>query len=103
MRDRAYDAVPVQFADASNAHTLDPERTRGQIVDMTLEPDGLYVTAELTPRGQRVLSENPYSACSARIVESIQQVRWQVLPCRHSAHAGDDRPAHSRIWAAGSR
>ena len=79
-QDKAYDQVPLQFADASNSHTLDPERTRGQIVNMELADDGLWVTAELTPRGQRTLSENPYLGCSARIVEQFQRSDGKFYP-----------------------
>ena len=47
----------------SNAHTNDPERTRGRITDMSLADDGLYVTAEVSPRGQRVLRREPLPGC----------------------------------------
>lgn len=80
FKDRAYDQVPLQFADSANSHTLDPERTRGQIVNMELADDGLYVTAELTPRGQRTLQENPYLGCSARIVEQFQRSDGKFYP-----------------------
>ena len=79
-RDRAYDAVPLQLADAHNAHTNDPERTRGWITDMTLGDDGLYITAEVSPRGQAVLSENPYLGVSARIVEQYQRSDGKFYP-----------------------
>lgn len=77
---RAYDQVPLQFADAANTHTNDPERTRGWITDMELGPDGLYVTAELTPRGQATLAENPYLGVSARIVEQYQRADGTFFP-----------------------
>ncbi len=79
-RDRAYDQVPLQFADAANTHTNDPERTRGWITDMQVEPDGLYVTAELTQRGQRTLQDNPYLGVSARIVEQFQRADGKFYP-----------------------
>lgn len=66
---RAYDQVPFQLADSQNAHTNDPERTRGEITGMELGDDGLYVTAELTPEGEKVLAANPKLGVSARIVE----------------------------------
>ena len=79
-QDGAYDQVPPQFADASNAHTNDPERTRGRITSMALGDDGLYVTAELTDRGQRTLAENPYLGVSARIVEQYQRADGKFYP-----------------------
>lgn len=73
FRDGAYDAVPLQLAGADGGHTLDPERTRGQVLDMDLQPDGLYVTAELTPEGDAVLRGNPGLGLGARIVEDYQR------------------------------
>ena len=78
--ERAYDSVPLQFADAKNTHTNDPERTRGRITSMSLEPDGLYIQAELTERGQQVIQENPYLGVSARIVEQYQRADGQYYP-----------------------
>jgi hypothetical protein len=101
-QDRAYDSIPVQFADASNAHTLDPERTRGQIVDMTLEPDGLWVTAQLSQRGQRVLSEHPYIGVSARIVEQYQRSDGRFYPAavQHILATTDPRIPGLGAWQA---
>ena len=69
FRSRAYDQVPFQLADAQNTHTNDPERTRGEIVDMDVDGDGLYVTVAATDAGARVLQDNPRLGVSARIVE----------------------------------
>ncbi len=69
FNNRAYDQVPFQLADSQNTHTNDPERTRGEITAMELGDDGLYVTAELTPEGEKVLAANPKLGVSARIVE----------------------------------
>jgi hypothetical protein len=77
---RAYDAVPLQFADAANAHTNDPERTRGWVTGMELAEDGLYVTAEMSDRGSQVLRENPQLGVSARIVEQYQRSDGAFFP-----------------------
>ena len=79
-QDGAYDQVPLQFADAANTHTNDPERTRGRITSMQLADDGLYVTAELTERGQRTLQDNPYLGVSARIVEQYARSDGKFYP-----------------------
>lgn len=70
---RAYDQVPFQLADAQNTHTNDPERTRGEITAMELGDDGLYITAQLTEDGEKVLAANPRLGVSARIVEGYQR------------------------------
>lgn len=70
---RAYDQVPFQLADAQNTHTNDPERTRGEVTAMELGDDGLYITAQLTEDGEKVLAANPKLGVSARIVEGYQR------------------------------
>lgn len=73
FNDGAFDNVPLQFADASNAHTNDPERYRGDVVAMELASDGLYVTVSATPDGAKVLQENSKLGISARIVNDYDR------------------------------
>lgn len=80
FKSRAYDQVPFQLADSGNTHTNDPERTRGQIQDMTLEPDGLWITMEPTERGEQVLADNPRLGVSARIVEGYDRSDGKFFP-----------------------
>jgi hypothetical protein len=102
--------VPFQLADAANAHTNDPERFRGEVVDLDVSDDGLWITARLTEAGEHVLADNPMLGVSARIVEdyarsdgrhfpaAIQHVLgtldpripqlgpWQVIEAANSGH-----------------
>lgn len=71
--DGAFDNVPLQFADAQNQHTNDPDRYRGDVVAMSLENDGLYVTVAATPEGAKVLEENPKLGISARIINNYDR------------------------------
>jgi hypothetical protein len=80
FRSRAYDQVPFQLADAANAHTNDPERTRGQITDMTLEADGLWITLDPTSAGDDVIRGNPGLGVSARIVEDYDRADGKFFP-----------------------
>jgi hypothetical protein len=73
FQNRAYDMVPFQLADKENSHTNDPERTRGEVTAMELGDDGLYITAQLTEDGEKVLAANPKLGVSARIVEGYQR------------------------------
>lgn len=73
FNDGAFDNVPLQFADAGNTHTNDPERYRGDVVAMSLENDGLYVTVSATPEGAKVLEENPRLGISARIINDYDR------------------------------
>jgi hypothetical protein len=77
---RAYDRVPFQLADAKNTHTNDPERTRGHIVDMRAEQDGLWITLDPSPQGEEVLKQNPYLGVSARIVEDYARSDGKYFP-----------------------
>lgn len=42
--------------------------------------DGLYVTAQLTERGEAVLRDNPYLGVSARIVEQYRRADGKFYP-----------------------
>jgi hypothetical protein len=80
FRDGAYAQVPFQLADHENRHTNDPERTRGEITDMEVRDDGLWVTAELSERGDALLRENPKLGVSARIVEGYDRADGKFFP-----------------------
>jgi hypothetical protein len=99
---RAYDQVPFQLADAANTHTNDPERTRGEIRGMELEDDGLYITAELTEDGERVLTANPKLGVSARIVEDYARSDGRHFPAaiQHVLGTLDPRIPGLGAWQA---
>ena len=102
FQNRAYDQVPFQLADAANSHTNDPERTRGEIRSMDLEDDGLYITAELTEDGERVLTANPRLGVSARIVESYDRSDGKHFPAavQHVLGTLDPRIPGLGAWQA---
>jgi hypothetical protein len=102
FRDRAYDFCPIQIADASNKHTNSPEATRGRITDMTLEPDGLWITAELGADGERVLSQYPEMGVSARIVENYARSDGKFYPAalQHALITLDPRVPALGAWQA---
>jgi hypothetical protein len=102
FRDKAYDQVPFQLADAKNTHTNDPERTRGQITEMTLEPDGLWIELDPTQAGQAVLTDNPGLGVSARIVEGYDRADGKFFPkaIQHVLGTLDPRIPGMGGWAA---
>jgi len=102
FQSRAYDQVPFQLADAQNTHTNDPERTRGEITAMELGDDGLYVTAELTPDGEKVLAANPRLGVSARIVEDYARSDGSRFPAaiQHVLGTLDPRIPGLGAWQA---
>jgi len=102
FRNRAYDQVPFQLADSANTHTNDPERTRGEITAMELGDDGLYITAELTPEGEKVLAANPKLGVSARIVEDYARSDGKHYPAavQHVLGTLDPRIPGLGAWQA---
>jgi hypothetical protein len=102
FRDKAYDQVPFQLADAKNTYTNDPERTRGQITEMTLEPDGLWIELDPTQAGQAVLTDNPGLGVSARIVEGYDRADGKFFPkaIQHVLGTLDPRIPGMGGWAA---
>ena len=102
FQSRAYDQVPFQLADAANTHTNDPERTRGEITGMELGDDGLYITAELTPDGEKVLAANPKLGVSARIVEDYARSDGSRFPAaiQHVLGTLDPRIPGLGAWQA---
>lgn len=71
--DGAFDNIPLQFADKNNNHTNAVEAYRGDVVGMSLEDDGLYVTVAATAAGAKALSENPALGISARIINDYDR------------------------------
>ena len=102
FKSRAYDQVPFQMATDDNAHSNDPERTRGEVTGMELRDDGLYVIAQVTPRGEEVLRENPKLGVSARIVEDYARSDGQRYPAaiQHVLGTLDPRIPGLGAWEA---
>jgi hypothetical protein len=59
------ESAPFQLVDASNSHTDDPERTRGNVRALDLTDDGLYATLDLP---DSLLEHNPSLGVSARLL-----------------------------------
>jgi hypothetical protein len=73
FREQAFPQVPFQLATDDNKHTNDPERYRGELVDLEQASDGLYAIVEPTAAGQQLLETNPKLQVSARIYENYER------------------------------
>ena len=73
FKSNAYDQVAFQLAKDDNAHTMDPERFRGEVRGVELTPSGLDVLLDLTPDGSELLRKNPKLGVSARIIEGHER------------------------------
>lgn len=102
FRDKAYDTVPLQFADSANSHTNDPERRRGTVRDLELTDDGLDVLVEVAPETARHLSQYPDLGVSARIVEAYERAdgRFFKGAVQHVLATLDPRIPGMRPWQA---
>lgn len=98
----AYDQVPFQLAPGDNSHTNDPERYRGEIVGVEVQPDGLYVTAKTTAAGSKLLSTNPRLGVSARIVEGYDRSdgKYFEAAMQHVLGTLDPRIPNLGSWEA---
>lgn len=76
----AYDQVPFMLADSSNAHTMDPERYRGECKGVEVAEDGLYGTFELSADAADLVKRNPKLGVSARIVEGYSRADGKAFP-----------------------
>lgn len=103
FKEGAFDAVPFQLADAGNAHTNDPERTRGEVIGLEVTPDGLDAIVELTDDGAQVVENNPKLGVSARIIEGVKHAMGgQAWPraIQHVLGTLDPRVTGMRPWEA---
>lgn len=100
--DKAYDQVPFQLAGDTNTHTNDVERFGGEVSQMEVRPDGLWVGVQPTERGAAVLAANPRLGVSARIVEAYDRSDGKFFPkaIQHVLATLDPRIPGLGGWAA---
>lgn len=79
-KDGAYDQVPFMLADSTNAHTMDPERFRGEIKGVEVLEDGFWGTFELSADAAQMVKDNPKLGVSARIVEGYDRADGKSFP-----------------------
>lgn len=80
FQDAAYDQVPFMLADKDNAHTMDPERFRGECKGVEVADDGLWGTFELSADAADMVKKNPALGVSARIVEGYSRSDGKTFP-----------------------
>lgn len=99
-REKAYDAVPFQFAGADNAHTNAIEATRGEIVGFDATPDGLDAIFALEPEGEKVISRHPKLPVSVRIIENLDRADGKAWPAaiQHVLATWDPRVTAMKPW-----
>lgn len=65
---KAVDQIGFLLADKDNAHTMDPERWRGEVAELAVRDDGLYGKIVFpSPEAAKAVLDNPRLGVSARI------------------------------------
>jgi hypothetical protein len=100
FRDKAYDAVPFQFASHDNKHTNKVEQRRGTVRDLELTDDGLDVIVEAGKTAGDYLTEFPDLGISASIVEAYGRADGKFFPAaiKHVLGTLDPRLTGMRQW-----
>jgi hypothetical protein len=98
--DRAYDAVPLQFADEENHHTERPEHRRGTVRALELTDDGLDMIVEAGADAAKYLAEYPDLGISAKIAENYERADGRFFPAalKHVLGTLDPRITGMRPW-----
>ena len=98
--EKAYDAVPFQFADRDNKHTHKPENRRGTVRSLELTDDGLDIIVEAGAAASGHLAEYPDLGVSASIVEDYARADGKFFPAaiRHVLGTLDPRIPGMRPW-----
>lgn len=99
-REKAYDAVPFQFAGPDNAHTNAIEATKGEIVGFDATADGLDAIFALEPEAEQVISRHPRLPVSVRIIENLDRADAKAWPAaiQHVLATWDPRITGMRPW-----
>lgn len=102
FRDRAFDSVPLVFADKDNAHTMDPRQTTGEMVDVELTADGLDGIFRASDEAAKLLESYPKVGVSARILENYERADGRSFPAaiQHALITSDPRITGMRPWEA---
>lgn len=103
----AIGSVPFVLADKDNAHTMDPERIRGNVVDMRLavpgEKPGLYAKIEFpSKQAAKAVLNYPDLPVSARIREGIETSDGKTFPAGivHVCGTADPQVIGMQSWQA---
>lgn len=101
FKEKAFDQTAYQLADEKNTHTNDPERTRGEMVDVELAEDGLYGVFDVTEQGLESLQATKNKlGVSARIIENYKRADGKFFPraIQHVLGTLDPRITGMKPW-----
>lgn len=77
FRDKAFDQVPVVFADDENRHNMNPRNFGGEVLDMQYrgpgKDQGTWALIEATDEAAAAIEKNPRLGVSARIRQMVEK------------------------------
>jgi hypothetical protein len=99
-REKAYDAVPLQFAGPDNKHTNAIEATRGQVVGLEATADGLDAIVSLEPDAEKVIDRHKALPVSVRIIENLDRIDGKKWPAavQHVLATWDPQLTAMKPW-----
>lgn len=100
FKSKAYDQVPVVYADSQNQHNMDPRNFGADTINLAFEDDGLYAYVKPDSATRKVLDKNPNLGVSARIVEGLEKSDGRRFPraIQHILLTMDPRVTGMKPW-----
>lgn len=102
FRDKCFPGVPLVFCDSKNDHTMETRATTGEVVDMEIADDGLYLIARADDDAAKLLSTYPNLGISARMFENLERADGKFYPAaiQHALITWDPKVPDLRPWEA---
>jgi len=76
----AFDQIAFQLSDGEKGHNENPERFRGELVDLEITPNGLDGVLRLTEEGSKVVRNNPKLGVSVKVIEGLVRGDGKTFP-----------------------
>lgn len=77
FKERAFDQIPLVFADSQNQHNMDPRNFGGDMIDLQYRGSkpgqGTWALIEADRSAARVIRRNPKLGVSARIMQGVKR------------------------------
>lgn len=80
FKKKAFDQVPIVFANGENAHNMDPRNFGGDVLDLAVRDDGLFALVEADKSAAKEIKRNPRLGVSARIREAVEKADGRSFP-----------------------
>lgn len=101
---KAFDQVPLVFADGDNKHNEDPRNFGGELLDVKYRgpSKGTWGLIEADPEAAKAIEKNPKLGVSARILQGVKKADGREFPraIRHVLMTMNPRVSGMEPWQA---